>query len=134
MNSQTTMSDVIDAFNQRGFNYKEKTDDGWFSLYGFLGQNSLDKGYLCELQLDPSFLEIPRIRLLEIPTKMPDTVPHLSSNGGLCYIDHGTVVLDIFDPIGQFIACLERAETVWRQILEGEMIEDLAEEFFAYWV
>jgi len=40
-------------------------------------------------------------------------------------------VLDIYDPVGQSLACLQRAAAVLGQILKGEMIEDLAEEFFA---
>lgn len=133
MNNITTISDVIDAFNLKGFKFVKKTSDGWFSLHGLLGRSLLEKDYPCEIQLDPGFLELPRIRLLETPCEMPDTVPHFSADGVLCYIDQGTVVLDMFDPIGQSLACLERAEKVFSQILKGEMVEDLTEEFFAYW-
>jgi len=45
----------------------------------------------------------------------------------------GTVVLDIYEPVGQSLACLQCATAVLGQILKGEMVEDLAEEFFAYW-
>lgn len=42
-------------------------------------------------------------------------------------------MLDIYDPVGQFLACLQLATAVLGQILKGEMVEDLVEEFFAYW-
>jgi hypothetical protein len=87
----------------------------------------------CEVHLDPTFFDLPRIRLLEIPHELPAAVPHLGADGGLCYLAKGTVVLDIYDPVGQSLACLQRAAGVFGQILKGEMIEDLAEEFFAYW-
>lgn len=134
MSSATTATDVIGAFKQRGFEFIGKTDDGWFRLRGRLTPPQSDKGCPCEIQLDPTFFELPRIRLLEIPPELPAAVPHLGADGGLCYIAKGTVVLNIFDPIGQSLACLERAVGVFGQILKGEMVEDLAEEFFAYWI
>ena len=133
MNSTTTATDVIEAFKHRGFEFIEKADDGWFTLRGRLIPPQSDKGYSCEIQLDPKFFELPRIRLLEIPPELPAAVPHLGADGGLCYVAKGTVVLDIFDPIGQSLACLECAARVFGQIMNGEMVEDLAEEFFAYW-
>lgn len=133
MNSATAATDVIEAFKQRGFEFIGKMDDGWFRLRGRLTPPQSDKGCPCEIQLDPKFFELPRIRLLEIPPELPAAVPHLGADGGLCYIAKGTVVLDIFDPIGQSLACLDRAAGVFGQIMKGEMVEDLAEEFFAYW-
>ncbi len=133
MNSATAATDVIEAFKQRGFEFIGKTNDGWFRLRGRLTPPQSDKGCPCEIQIDPKFFELPRIRLLEIPPELPAAVPHLGADGGLCYIAKGTVVLDIFDPIGQSLACLDRAAGVFGQIMKGEMVEDLAEEFFAYW-
>lgn len=132
MSGANTSTNVIEAFRQRGFDFIGKADDGWFMLSGRLPPQS-DKGCPCEIQLDPKFFELPRIRLLEVPPELPAAVPHLGADGGLCYIAKGTVVLDIFDPIGQSLACLERAARVFGQIMKGEMVEDLAEEFFAYW-
>lgn len=133
MNSAVAVSDVIEAFKQRGFEFVGKTDDGWFRLHGQLTPPQADKGCPCEVQLDPTFFDLPRIRLLEIPPELPAAVPHLGAGGGLCYLAKGTVVLDIYDPVGQSLACLQRAAVVLGQILKGEMIEDLTEEFFAYW-
>lgn len=133
MSRRDTSSEVIEAFKQRGFEFVGKTDDGWFRLRGCLTPPESMEGCLCEVHLDSNFFELPRIQLLEVPLKLPAAVPHIASNGGLCYLAKGTVVIDIFDPIGQSLACLERAESVFGQIMKGEMVEDLAEEFFAYW-
>ena len=133
MNDPTTAADVIRAFKLRGFDYVGNADDGWFRLRGQLTLLQAKNGCPCEIQLDPKFFDLPRVRLLEIPTQLPQIVPHLGANGGLCYLAKGTVVLDIFDPIGQSLACLEQAEYVLDQIMKGEMVEDLEEEFYAYW-
>ncbi|HZW26512.1 MAG TPA: ThiF family adenylyltransferase [Gallionella sp.] len=133
MSSTAKAADVIDAFKQQGFTFVGKTDEGWFRLHGQLRPPQVAKGYLCEVQIDSTFFDLPRILLLEIPPELPVTVPHLGVGGELCYLAKGTVVLDIYDPVGQSLACLQRAAKVLGQIMSGEMIEDLAEEFFAYW-
>lgn len=133
MSSVAVAADVIEAFKQQGFEFVGKSDDGWFKLRGMLIPCGADDGIPCEVQLDPTFFDLPRIRLLKIPPELPNAVPHLGAEGGLCYLAKGTVVLDIYDPVGQSLACLQRAAAVLGQILKGKMIEDLAEEFFAYW-
>lgn len=133
MKSVAVVADVVEAFKPKGFKFVGKTGDGWFKLRGLLIPPDMDKGCPCEVQLDPTFFELPRIRLLEHPLELPKAVPHLGAEGSLCYLAKGTVVLDIYDPVGQSLACLQRAAAVLGQILKGEMIEDLAEEFFAYW-
>lgn len=133
MSSAAAVADVIEAFKQRGFAFVGKTDDGWFRLHGQLIPTHLDKSYPCEVQLDPTFFDLPFIRLLEIPPGLPEAVPHLGADGELCYLTKSSIVLDIYDPVGQSLACLERAATVLGRIVKGEMIEDLTEEFFVYW-
>ena len=133
MSGAIAVANVIEAFEQQGFAFVGKTDDGWFKLHGCLNPPGAGKGCPCEVQLDPTFFDLPRIRLLEIPSELPAAVPHLGADGGLCYLAKGTVVLDIYDPVGQSLACLQHAAVLFGQILKGEMIEDLAEEFFAYW-
>lgn len=128
-----TIADVVDAFMRRGFQYIDKSTDGWFRLHGRLAPAATTASYACEIMLDPQFSELPLIRLLETPATLPPVTPHLGSDGHLCYIAKGTVVIDIFDPIGQFLACLERAEFVLGEILTGKFVEDLEEEFYAYW-
>ncbi|MDR2881688.1 MAG: thiamine biosynthesis protein ThiF, partial [Azoarcus sp.] len=133
MKDSASVIDVIEALKQQGFEFVGKTHNGWFRLHGELTPPQADKGYLCEVQLDPEFFDLPRIRLLKIPSELPAAAPHIGAEGWLCYIAKGTVVLDIYDPVGQSLACLERAAIVLGKIVKGEMVEDLVEEFFAYW-
>lgn len=133
MSYNIAVTDVIDAFVLQGFNFIGQSQDGWFRLQGILTPPEVDKGYEAEIQLDPTFFDLPRIRLLEIPRGLPPTIPHIGADGSLCYLAKGSVVLDIYDPIGQSLACLQRAAVVLGQIINGGLIEDLVEEFFAYW-
>lgn len=68
-----------------------------------------------------------------MPRSLLPVAPHLDANGRLCYLARKSVVLDIFDPIGQALMCLERAQHVLGKILRKEMVEDLADEFLSYW-
>lgn len=131
--TSVVVADVIEAFKQRGFGFVGKAGDGWFKLRGQLIAPQSGKECPCEIQLDPTFFDLPRIKLLEIPPELPAAVPHLGAAGELCYLAKGTIVLDIYDPVGQSLACLNRAALVFGEIMHGELIDDLAEEFFAYW-
>ena len=59
MSSVATVANVIEAFKQRGFEFVGRTDDGWFRLYGPLTPAQADKGWPCEVQLDPTFFDLP---------------------------------------------------------------------------
>lgn len=129
MNDKVTA--VVSACAQRGFCYVRRSADNWVVLRGPL--RVAGTRHECELELDPGFMELPRVRLLEVPAALRPIAPHVNSTGGLCYIAKGTVVLDIFDPVGQTFACIDRAEEVLGHVLAGKMVADLEEEFFAYW-
>lgn len=126
-------AEVIKAFKDRGFTHLGQSPAGWFRLTGSLTAAQANQVVPCEVQLDPRFASLPKIRLLAKPDGLPAAVPHLGPDGALCYLAQNAVVLDIFDPVGQMLACLRQAEVVLDKILLGELVEDLAEEFFAYW-
>lgn len=126
-------TEVLEAFKRRGFEYLGQSQAGWFTVRGSLTAERAAQVVPCEIQLDPRFASLPKIRVLTKPGGLPEAVPHLGPDGGLCYLAEGAVVLDIFDPVGQMLACLSQAERVLDKILLGEMVEDLVEEFFAYW-
>jgi molybdopterin/thiamine biosynthesis adenylyltransferase len=44
-----------------------------------------------------------------------------------------TVVFDVYKPVSQTVASLKRAATVLDQIMAGERVDELEEEFFAFW-
>jgi molybdopterin/thiamine biosynthesis adenylyltransferase len=131
MSAGSKISAVFEALAQRGFKYLGPAEDGWHRLEGEL--KTSQGAHLCEVQLDPKFYDLPVVRLLKAPANLPRVVPHLAGGVHLCYIARGSVVLDIFDPVGQTLACLERATEVLDQVLQGKMLEDLEEEFHMQW-
>jgi molybdopterin/thiamine biosynthesis adenylyltransferase len=125
------IEDVVDALRARDFKFVGRTFDGQLR---FLGQLRCSlSAQDCELQVDPQFVDIPSIQLLDLPSSLGPITPHINSDGQLCYIAKGTIILDIFDPVGQTLACIQRAEEVFDSILKGDMVADLEEEFYAYW-
>lgn len=125
------ISDVVSVLKEHGFSYTGTRQDGWLKLKGFLQAHG--QRHECLLQLDPQFFELPRISLTKVPSELPSVVPHLGKSGSLCYLAKGSVVLDIFDPIGQTLACIQQAEKVLSQVLKGRLVNDLEDEFFVYW-
>lgn len=126
------MVDVTDALRSRGFEFKTRDrGDGWFVYRGALEVEGAS--YDCELRVDPHFVDYPDVILQQRPTGLRQVTPHLGVDNSICYLAKGTVALDIFDPAGQTISCLNRAGEVLASILKGQCIEDLEEEFYAYW-
>lgn len=125
------VADVVEALVNRGFKFIKRLD-GAYLLFGgtFRAEGET---YECEVLVDTRFIRIPVVRLLELPRSLPAAVEHLNSDGYLCYLTQSTVVVDVFDPVGQTLAFLERAEFVFQQVLKRELVNDLEEEFFAYW-
>ena len=132
MSSAAAVADVIEAFKQRGFEFVGKTDDGWFRLHGQLTHPkrtravhakfsstlrssiclasgcwkfllSYPQRFLILMQV-ADFAISPKARSFWISTTLSDSRWHACSALPSCSAD-----------------------------LEGEMIEDLTEEFFAYW-
>jgi len=131
MSNTDKLPDVAQVLQAHGFKYLGHTEDGWLRHCGELNANG--QNHACELAIDPQLFELPRIRLLQLPAELSGIVPHIGIEGGLCYIANGTVVLDIFDPVVQTLACIKRAEEVLTAVLQGKMVDDLEEEFYAYW-
>jgi hypothetical protein len=128
---QGTIEKVVDALRERGFTYRGRGADSWIVLDGALEAEGAS--HPVEVRLDPELFDLPKVRLLQIPDCLKPVAPHVSPGGDLCYLARGSVVLDLFDPVGQTLACLERAQDVLAQILRGGFVEDLVEEFFAFW-
>lgn len=87
----------------------------------------------CLALIDRSFQTFPLVQLSPVPERLRPIAPHVGADGFLCYIAEATAVVDIFDPIGQTQAAFEQAARVLDQIMSGERVDDLAEEFFAFW-
>lgn len=107
-------------------------------LAGYLAiEGSLETRFgpiACDAYVDRTFQKFPKIVLREpLPELLLPLAPHVGPDGFLCYIAEGTVVFDMFRPIPQTIAGLKRAAVVLDQIMAKERVDDLEEEFFAFW-
>lgn len=125
------VADVVQALKQRGFEYLGRINEGILKFSGMLLVESSD--HPCDVFIDPEFVELPVVRLHKVPDSLPPVVEHLGQDGTLCYLTEGTFVVDVFDPVGQTLAFIERAQYVLGQILKRELVADLEDEFFAYW-
>lgn len=123
--------DIVSELKDHGLRFVCALSGGWLKLNGMLEANG--EAHECEILVDPKLFELPVIRLLKLPLGLPTLVPHIGQAGILCYLAKGSVVPDIFDPVGQILACIERAQRVLSMVLSGRMVEDLEEEFFSYW-
>ncbi len=129
--TKVLIPDLTAALHQRGFSYLKRDELGWMRYTGELHLEK--KSYPCELAVSPGLDEFPRVWLKPMPPGRADLLPHLSANGYLCYLAHGSVIFDFFDPIRQTMACLDRAEQVLEDIFAGNLVDDLAEEFHTSW-
>lgn len=126
-----SVADVVDALKQRGFEYQGRINGDVLTFSGALLVEQ--SAHPCDVFIDPEFVELPIVRLHKIPDSLPPVVEHIAHDGTLCYLTEGTFVVDVFDPVGQTLAFVERAQYVLGQILKRELIADLEEEFLAYW-
>ncbi|RYF36043.1 MAG: thiamine biosynthesis protein ThiF, partial [Cytophagaceae bacterium] len=122
---------VINAFNARGFTYLKRSAGGGFLLRGLL--KTSEGSHECIVGIPPNFDRPPSVVLINVPDALKPIAPHIDSSGGICYLSRQSIALNIFDPVGQMLGCLNRAEKVLGQLLRSELVDDLAEEFFAYW-
>lgn len=133
MSEDSPIVDVIQALKHHGFEYQRKTKNGWFELEGLLCTHSIPQGCLVKLSIDPSFVDIPKINIINPKQHFPKVVAHIDPNGALCYVSHGTTVFDTFDPVRQTLAYINRGTEVLERIATNGMVEDLEDEFHAYW-
>ncbi|MFM0097114.1 ThiF family adenylyltransferase [Paraburkholderia nemoris] len=127
----TSGSRISRALAQRGFTYKGRSRDRWYLFDGSLSVDGAS--YPVRLAVDPLGQALPLVKLTPIPERLRPVAPHVMAGGNLCYASSGSITLDIFDPEGQVLACVGRAENVLGQVLRGELTDDLEEEFFSCW-
>jgi hypothetical protein len=121
---------VVEAFAARGFEFVTRSNHG-FILVGPL--HTSEGSHDCLISIPKNFDRPPVVILREIPEVLRPLSPHVANDGSICYLSRSSIEINIFDPVGQMLGCLERAEKVLGQLLRKELVEDLAEEFFAYW-
>lgn len=124
---------LLRALEARGFqNSDSQLTPGWLTVTGALSTRF--GPVLCEVLIDRSHQLHPRVRLLQTPAQLQPIAPHIMAGGVLCYVAASTEVVDIFDPIGHTLLSLDRAAFVLDRVMAKELVEDLVEEFFTYWV
>ncbi|OYU09872.1 MAG: thiamine biosynthesis protein ThiF [Comamonadaceae bacterium PBBC1] len=125
------LSTYVDQLKRNGFTYSGKVGQGWLKFTGDL--NARGTAYACEFLVPRTLDEIPLVTVKSLPRGLPKLLPHLTASGYLCYIAAGSIALDLFDPIGQTLACLQQAGEVLARVLADEMVEDLVDEFYSFW-
>ena len=125
------LSSYVEQLKRNGFTYVGRHAQGWLRFTGQL--DARGTRYACEFLVPRALDEIPLVTVTSLPKDLPKLLPHLTASGYLCYLASGSIALDLFDPIGQTLACLQRAGEVLAQVLAGELLGDLVDEFFAYW-
>lgn len=128
--SEDISASVLEAFAAREFKFLKRASCG-FVLSGPL--HTSEGTHECLVAIHPDFDRPPEIILRPVPDALRPVAPHIDGAGGLCYLSRSSIQINIFDPVGQMLGCLERAEKVLGQLLRNESVNDLAEEFFAYW-
>lgn len=125
------ISDYVEQLKRNGFTYAGKGAPGWLKFTGYLDARGMS--YACEFMVPRTLDVIPLVWVTSLPKDLPKLQPHLTASGYLCYLAANTIAFDLFDPIGQTLACLQRAGEVLGRVLAGEMLEDLADDFYIYW-
>lgn len=109
-----------------------QTTPGYLHLEGTL--NSRFGAVQCDVYVDRELRSFPDVFLKPpLPTSLLPIAPHVGPSGLLCYVSSSTAVFDIYKPVTQTIAALRKAEQVLDQVMANELIDDLQEEFYAYW-
>lgn len=124
---------ILQALKPLGFRRTEPQEaSGYLMLEGAL--ETRFGSVPCEIFIDRMLRSFPRVVLrAPLPAELLPVAPHIGADGFLCYVAEETVVFDLYKPVTQIIASLKRAATVLDQIMAQERVDDLEEEFFAFW-
>lgn len=82
--------------------------------------------------IDPLFLSLPEIRLMEMP-ELLGVLPHVFSDKKLCYLDTEGVYFDPYNPEGNMRIVIEAVRQLLTTYADGDLNADFDAEFWAYW-
>lgn len=109
-----------------------QTTPGYLHLEGAL--NTRYGAVPCDVYVDRELRSFPEVFLKPpLPPSLLPIAPHVGPSGVLCYVSSSTAVFDIYKPVSQTVAALRRAEEVLDRVMANELIDDMQEEFYAYW-
>ncbi len=123
---------IHDALIQEGFSRVfEKDKDCLY--HGVLDPKGAAVPISFEVK-DFNFVRFPEIKIRPEYPLDKRKLPHvLGSNGSLCYLAKGSVILDRYNPGGTVLQCLNQATTVLLASMSGNLDADFADEFSNYW-
>lgn len=122
---------IHDAFVQRNF-FRDWTAQEVRTYRGLLDPTNLRIEVAVEVY-DVDFIKPIRVRLVDISAAWRH-IPHvLAADLSLCYFEPKAIVLDRYNPGGSILQCLDRAEKVIRDAINGRLDSDFADEFLSYW-
>jgi hypothetical protein len=130
MTERSSLASLTPAMKARGFKYEGRSSENWLKFKGSL--TAAGAQHDARVGVDPSGKELPLITVA-LPVGAPQVLAHIGAGGQICYAASGSVTLDIFDIAGQTLASIDRAAQVLDLSLRGEMMQDLEDEFFAFW-
>ncbi|MBI2749589.1 MAG: ThiF family adenylyltransferase [Burkholderiales bacterium] len=79
------------------------------------------------------FTRHPKIFVLKRPSVLAGYRPHIGLGQELCYLTHGEVLLDIYEPVAMVHSCLAQAERVLHDISGDTARMHRADEFRVHW-
>ncbi|WP_299734242.1 E2/UBC family protein [uncultured Endozoicomonas sp.] len=104
-----------------------------FAFEGYLPVKNLQVPICIKLE-DCDFIQAPKIYLLDDrPKAFQKPLPHVSSDGELCYLEREEVYLDPSKPVKVIRSLLAKAADTLTHILNGNLDNDVPREFLAYW-
>ena len=94
-------------------------------------------GYRFHLRVDkfdPTFVHLPRVRLLQHPEGLPIVLTHVNPDKTLCYFERAGMYLDPYEPRKSLVLILAAIEKTVSNIIDVSKSEyDFAQEFNSYW-
>lgn len=118
--------------SQRGFHLAPARHAGGVAFRGTLNC----RGHAVPIQFeitDWNFTRYPKIFVLKRPSILEGYRPHIGLGQELCYLTHGEVLLDIYEPVAMVHCCLAQAERVLHDISGDRAKLDRADEFLVHW-
>jgi molybdopterin/thiamine biosynthesis adenylyltransferase len=85
--------------------------------------------------IDPTFMKLPTVKLINRPAALPTQLSNISSDNTLCYLDRLGVFLDPFQPTRTIQVIIQAIKLTLKSYADPSKIQqNFAGEFWAYWM
>lgn len=82
---------------------------------------------------DFTFVERPKVHLLDLKQMPSSLISHIEIDDGICYAPSGLLRLDRYNPGGSILLVLKRATHALERSLKGRAATEIEAEYAAYW-